>query len=685
MKPLPSKFLIYLFVGFLLTPSFCLFSAQKKILLDFAKKYYLQGKIAQAEDKANTVLMDYPDDPTANLLRGLVLLHKGTMEDRFQAYEIIRKYSRKQWNDPFTQYSMGILYKVRKSPEQARKHFEKAVELDSQFVEALVELGDFHFREMMKYYNRITDTSVPLSLREYAIEDYDWAVYYLHRALTFEPFHKRALYLLGSIYYEMEEYREMINLFSRALEEIPRDKNLNLFLGLAHLSLHQYQEAFGYFQNAMQEMSETERALFQDPLYLIKNDKNRSPSDSMNSKFWRGKDPLFLTEVNERLLEHYGRVAYANLRFSVPALGIEGWQTDRGKTYIRYGKPMEIIEFGKSMSFNVIYSPMQIWIYPQFRLAFTDEFWNGHYQYTQPILGSKSRFKERTNIDYNMVAQDVYQVLPETFDFQLSGGTFASPYRITFFKKEDETEAQVDFGLPVPEKTNQSELEYQAGIFLLNQDRLPVFQLKETLKLDYRKNRNRLVDRYLINTLKFRFSPGNYPYSFELIDLSADKNFVDRQSLRIPDFSSDSLLLSDLLLAYVIRSSQAEGPFTRNGFFILPNISQTYSRGENLFLYFEIYNLQPDRSGQTHYVVENSVARGEKRGIIKTILGKRAPSVTIVNEYSGREVNDFVIQSLDLKNLVPGEYELEIVVKDEIGKEETTRTTRFWVSSHLTD
>ena len=37
-------------------------------------------------------------------------------------------------------------------------------------------------------------------------------------------------------------------------------------------------------------------------------------------------------------MEHYGRVAYANLRFSVPARNIEGWKTIRGQTYIKYGK-----------------------------------------------------------------------------------------------------------------------------------------------------------------------------------------------------------------------------------------------------------------------------------------------------------------------------------------------------------
>ena len=51
-------------------------------------------------------------------------------------------------------------------------------------------------------------------------------------------------------------------------------------------------------------------------------------------RFWRRQDPLFLTEFNERRMEHYGRVAYANLRFSRPSKGIEGWRTDMGRAYI---------------------------------------------------------------------------------------------------------------------------------------------------------------------------------------------------------------------------------------------------------------------------------------------------------------------------------------------------------------
>ena len=59
--------------------------------------------------------------------------------------------------------------------------------------------------------------------------------------------------------------------------------------------------------------------------------------------FWKERDPLNLTHYNERLLEHYTRVAYSNLRFSVPKLNVTGWKTDRGTVIIRYGIPQDVI------------------------------------------------------------------------------------------------------------------------------------------------------------------------------------------------------------------------------------------------------------------------------------------------------------------------------------------------------
>lgn len=52
--------------------------------------------------------------------------------------------------------------------------------------------------------------------------------------------------------------------------------------------------------------------------------------------FWRRRDPNPDTEENEYREQYYERIAYANEHY---ASGIPGWRTDRGRTYITWGKP----------------------------------------------------------------------------------------------------------------------------------------------------------------------------------------------------------------------------------------------------------------------------------------------------------------------------------------------------------
>ena len=475
----------------------------------------------------------------------------------------------------------------------------------------------------------------------------------------------------------MEEFGEMIRLFTSYLEKSPDDKDINLFMGLAHLSLNQYSQAAKYFNRAIDHMPEAEKYIFLNPEFLLKKDSLKERTPETVQRFWEKNDPMFLTDENERLLAHYGRVAYANMRFSLPNLGIYGWQTDRGKTYIRYGKPNFIVEYGKSMETFAVYPPAQIWVYPQFQLMFSDEFWNGNFRFTQPFPGSNSPFKERTNIDFGLVAENVFREIPQSFDFELPGGSFFSPYQISFFKGKSETDVILSFGLPWEEDLDSDSMNYRTGFFLLDKNKIPQFRLTENLSLDYRENEALLQNRYLVNGLQFGLPPGEFQYSFEIINRTLEQDFVDRRKVEIPDFSRQELLLSDLLLAYQIEPSQKKGVFTRRGFDILPNVTRQFDKSETLFIYFEVYHLLPDVRGRARYVVENTITRQNKTNFLKALLGKRKQRTTIVNEYSATGTTDFVIQSIRLNNLKPGTYELEITVKDEIGYFEASKTSQF--------
>src|SRR5437588_12893649 len=56
-------------------------------------------------------------------------------------------------------------------------------------------------------------------------------------------------------------------------------------------------------------------------------------------EFWRRRDPDPDTEENEFREAYYERIAYVNEHFSS---GIPGYKTDRGRVYLKYGKPDEV-------------------------------------------------------------------------------------------------------------------------------------------------------------------------------------------------------------------------------------------------------------------------------------------------------------------------------------------------------
>ena len=75
-----------------------------------------------------------------------------------------------------------------------------------------------------------------------------------------------------------------------------------------------------------------EKAVFQK----LQTDEER---EQFVEQFWRRRDPDLTTPENEYKEEHYRRIQYAN---DVFAAGIPGWMTDRGRIYIKYGKPDRI-------------------------------------------------------------------------------------------------------------------------------------------------------------------------------------------------------------------------------------------------------------------------------------------------------------------------------------------------------
>jgi GWxTD domain-containing protein len=137
--------------------------------------------------------------------------------------------------------------------------------------------------------------------------------------------------------------------------------------------------------------------LEQDVVYLItkeeRDDFMKLPSDAARDKFiadfWEVRNPNPGSPSNEYKDEIYRRITFANARFG-PGSGVEGWRTDRGRTYITLGEPQQKEVFRNAANLY----PLEIWFYggstPSLPRAFYVLFYQrdggGDYRYYSPYL-----------------------------------------------------------------------------------------------------------------------------------------------------------------------------------------------------------------------------------------------------------------------------------------------------------
>ncbi len=108
--------------------------------------------------------------------------------------------------------------------------------------------------------------------------------------------------------------------------------------------------------------------------YVLKKDEKKAleqTPDSLREQafedWWKSKDPTPSSPENEFREEYYRRIRYANQYYST--VNREGWQSDRGMIYIRYGAPDDI----DNHPFELGRKPYQVWYYFTQRRTFVFE------------------------------------------------------------------------------------------------------------------------------------------------------------------------------------------------------------------------------------------------------------------------------------------------------------------------
>ena len=135
--------------------------------------------------------------------------------------------------------------------------------------------------------------------------------------------------------------------------------------------------------------------LEREVLYLINKEERdafrrlatNEARDKFIEDFWEIRNPNPGSPTNSYKEEIYQRIAFADARFSVGS-GMEGWRTDRGRTYITLGPPQQKQVFRNSGNLY----PLEIWFYgganpalpPFFYVMFYQREGSGDYRFYSP-------------------------------------------------------------------------------------------------------------------------------------------------------------------------------------------------------------------------------------------------------------------------------------------------------------
>jgi GWxTD domain-containing protein len=574
----------------------------------------------------------------------------------------------------------------------------------------------------------LREQGVPVQdLSARAQKAYDRAIGHLRKAIESDP-RKRLVYDdMMRIFALKGEYEDALEMLQQMYVYFPEDPGLWTYLGLAHYRVGNLRAAVKAFETAFRYMTPEEVDAYTRLDEILPEDERkryREDPVAYASRFWTSKDPRYLTPYNERKLEHYARLTYADLLYGSPKLNLHGWDTERGHILVRYGPPnVEVTimphqgpssqrgfdpiaatapdpdavlaadpnsdaqnvptrllgRFESDFDIAEEANTLNIWDYGDFRFVFEDPFRNGEFRLYSPKASEIAGGSIASLNDYTIIARETFRRTPERFEFKPPGRVVEIPYLVSAFKGEEgKTDLYVNFGIPIngyDRNTDVIRITANTGTFLVSENRDMLAERRRTI---YGLRTDQIVDfsetSLWVDSQRLQAPPGNHEVSVEFETASGGTVAVQRRKVTVPDFSTEDLALSDLLLAYRIEESEDGKPhtaaeFVRDGLTIRPAPWSVFSHKQPIYLFFEIYNLRLDAEGRTNYEIEAVlVPKDDSKGIGKLVKGifgggKKGVSVSLPGQGTSPDEGQYLI--LDAANQVPDRlYTLRLKVRD---------------------
>ncbi len=536
---------------------------------------------------------------------------------------------------------------------EAKAHYEKVIEKFPNAAVAAYDAGRHIFGEYMITRDRIIQRRG--AIRTFAKNEYDQAVMLFEKSLETDPDYQDSYYLLGLAHLEHRRIPAMQRVMRRMMRRFPGDINAQLFMAYSHQLQRNLPEANKLYEQAIAAMEPEQRKMMESVDIIASKEDSARIAKAMQigddgewkdsaalTQFWNKNDPLFLTDHNERRMEHYGRVAYANLRFSVPARNIEGWKTIRGQTYIKYGK----------------YQRRVTGVYPMFKEAW---YYDGYHFVFQSVNGvdgwgfagevgpsstvdvtraagrgsfgssprrSRSSRSSRSSIPRSQRILDEYYDIKNRSAFKKVEAHFVDPFhsrkytlphQITAFRAGKNMRMEIAYAIPTGKlKANDDQMiVMDEGLFMF--DYLWRDLYRNVRPIGQKRPSGKNAQQYLLSRRAMTLPQGTYNVVVEVGDRTSGSIGTFRTE-RLLTVSQSSLDMSDLLLAQKIEMINPF-PEKRTDLSITPNPLRAYRTGQSASVYLEIYNLKKDEFGRTQYQIVYSISVPGKGEVDPSMFG----------------------------------------------------------------
>jgi tetratricopeptide (TPR) repeat protein len=431
--------------------------------------------------------------------------------------------------------------------------------------------------------------------------------------------------------------------------------------------------------------------------------------------WWSRRDPLPFSEVNERWVEQMRRTRVARnvFRWKKPlieedrvvlggepyveaaAFRLDGRRLDgRGRLYLRHGEPDGQAGVGRDecgfwyydreglpggdVAFNFKIDPMGndcvVSLLPTTPMGL---------QHFAPGVGGLDRLagrrvRDATYSDLTVgISSDSY-----VFEIEHRIQLEATPANFSYFVQG--TDVALFFSMPLPSIWHQGDrTRYRKGLVLYDEAWREIARESadmETVVTLRGVGRVSAEELYLVDLFRMRIQPGRYHYALQVDDLGGDGMGVVKGDLDVRRFLPGGFALSDLVLSANVVEDGSYPRFQRYGRTIYPLPTRRFLPGQPLFLYYEVYNLQPDKSdeGRLEVFRVDYTVRAERldRNAVRRFFGalvdrvglREEPNAVTLSFESGGEPTETGVWpqhlSLDTAALPPGEYTLEVVVTD---------------------